>query len=180
MENTEKPNFKDGHKSVFVNWIEKFIFSSRWLLTPFYIGLYIAMLVYVFFYTKEIYHFILESKSMSKDVMLLTILELVDIVMIVNLVKMVITGSYHSFVSKEHGYKNENTSSGMLKVKMSTSIVNVASMYLLQMFIQTFISTLTINWDDLKKQLLIFAAFLLGALTQSVIDYLHCKTENNH
>jgi uncharacterized membrane protein YqhA len=43
--------------------------------------------------------------------------------MIANLVKMIITGSYHSFVDKEHGFKGENANSGMLKVKISTSLI---------------------------------------------------------
>ena len=56
-------------------------------------------------------------------------LEDVDIVMIANLVKMIITGSYNSFVSKKHDDENEKVSSGMLKVKMSTSIMGVSAIF---------------------------------------------------
>jgi len=52
-------------------------------------------------------------------------LHAVDIVMIANLVKMIITGSYHSFIDKTHNEEIEKVSSGMLKVKMSTSILGV-------------------------------------------------------
>jgi uncharacterized membrane protein YqhA len=55
--------------------------------------------------------------------------------MIAIFVKMIITGSYHSFVDKNHGQPNESSSSGMLKVKLATSIMGVSSIHLLQSFI---------------------------------------------
>lgn len=152
--------------------IETLIFSSRWLLIPFYIGLFIAMLVYTYIYVREIYHLVWDARGMTKDVVLLTTLELVDIVMIANLVKMIITGSYNSFVDKSHGHDGENISSGMLKVKMSTSLIGVSSIHLLQ----TFIDSSNIDWPNLQKQLMIHSVFLIGALILAIIDYLHEKS----
>lgn len=159
--------------------LEKIIFSSRWMLIPFYLGLFIAMLVYTYIYVKEIYHLIYEAKEMTKDIVLLTTLELVDIVMIANLVKMIITGSYNSFVDKSHGYEGENISSGMLKVKMSTSLIGVSSIHLLQTFInnKTFTENASMDWQNIQKQLMIHGTFLVGALILAFIDYLHCKSE---
>lgn len=157
--------------------IEKIIFSSRWMLIPFYLGLFIAMLVYTYVYMVEIWHLVQETREMTKDVVLLTTLELVDIVMIANLVKMIITGSYNSFIDKHHGFEGENISSGMLKVKMSTSLVGVSSIHLLQTFIR---HSEKVDWEDVHKQLLIHVTFLVGALILAVIDYLHCKTEEKH
>ena len=156
--------------------IENIIFSSRWLLIPFYLGLFITMLVYTYVYISEICHLISEVTYLTKDIVLLTTLELVDIVMIANLVKMIITGSYNSFVDKSHGISGENISSGMLKVKMSTSLIGVSSIHLLQ----TFINSANETWESLSKQLYIHGMFLIGALILSIIDYLHCKTETKH
>lgn len=155
--------------------LEKIIFSSRWLLIPFYLGLFITMLVYTYVYVNEIWHLISEAKAMTKDVILLTTLELVDIVMIANLVKMIITGSYNSFIDKGHGFANENISSGMLKVKMSTSLVGVSSIHLLQ----TFINSAKVDWNDLYKQMMIHGIFLVGAMILAAIDYLHAKSEKH-
>ena len=63
----------------------------------------------------------------------------------------------------------------MLKVKMSTSLIGVSSIHLLQSFINSEHS----NWEDLKKQLVIHGTFLVGALILSVIDYLHEKSEHS-
>lgn len=165
-----------SEKNTLKKIIESIIFSCRWLLIPFYLGLFITMLVYTYVYVNEIIHLIAEATILTKDVVLLTTLELVDIVMIANLVKMIITGSYNSFVDKSHGVLGENISSGMLKVKMSTSLIGVSSIHLLQ----TFINSANVDWPNLYKQLLIHGIFLIGALILSIIDYLHCKTEDKH
>jgi uncharacterized protein (TIGR00645 family) len=155
--------------------VENIIFSSRWLLIPFYLGLFVAMIVYTYVYIQDIWHLIHEAKTITKDAVLLATLELVDIVMIANLVKMIVTGSYTSFVDKNHDFKGEKVSSGMLKVKMSTSLIGVSSIHLLQSFINTQHS----SWEDLQKQLVIHVTFLVGALILAVIDYLHEKSEHH-
>lgn len=156
--------------------IENFIFSSRWLLIPFYIGLFAAMLIYMFVYTKEIVHLIKEVGILDKDAIMLSILEIVDIVMIANLVKMIITGSYNSFVDKNHGVQGENVGSGALKVKMSTSLMGVSSIHLLQ----SFINAHNVPWEELQKQMAIHGIFIVGALVLSIIDFLHEKSESMH
>lgn len=161
--------------------IEKIIFSSRWLLIPFYLGLFIAMLVYTYVYVNEIIDLVEHAHGMTKNIVLLATLELVDIVMIANLVKMIITGSYNSFVDKTHGVDGEKISSGMLKVKMSTSLIGVSSIHLLQTFISPLKeATKELREETLHTQLIIHATFLAGALILAVIDYLHCKSETQH
>ena len=150
-------------------FIENIIFGSRWILIPSYIGLIAVMIIYTFGYIGEVVHLIGNFRELTREDLMLIILELVDVVMILNLVKMIITGSYNSFVDKTHGVDGENVSSGMLKVKMSTSLIGVSSIHLLQ----TFINASAITWDSLNKQLLI------GSLILAIIDYLHEKAEAN-
>ena len=150
------------------------IFASKWLLLPFYFGLFVSLGVYAWVYIKEIIHLVSETKTITKELVMLSTLELVDIVMIANLVKMIITGSYHSFVDKDHGESTENLGSGMLKVKMSTSLVGVSSIHLLQTFIHPHH-----KWEDLQKQLWIHGMFLVGSLILAIIDFLHHKSEQH-
>ena len=110
----------------FKKMIETVIFSSKWLLIPFYLKLFLTL-------GKLMYHFFSEGTLSNEDLM--STLEDVDIVMIANLVKMIITGSYNSFVDKTHSEDAEKVSSGVLKVKMATSIMGVSSIHLLQTFI---------------------------------------------
>lgn len=154
--------------------IEKLIFGSKWLLIPFYGGLIIALGFYCYVNLTEIFHMIHEVIEGSKeDVIMLTLLKLVDMAMIANLVKMIITGSYHSFVSKNHGDESEKSSSGILKVKMASSIIGVSSIHMLQ----TFINAENINFDLIFKQCWLHGAFIVGAVALAVLDYLHHKSE---
>lgn len=147
--------------------IELIIFSCKWLLIPFYLKLFWTL-------AKLMYHFFVGGQLSNHDLM--STLEDVDIVMIANLVKMIITGSYNSFVDKSHGVEGEQVSSGMLKVKMSTSIMGVSSIHLLQ----TFIDAENITQEVINKQIFIHSIFIVGAIALAVIDFLHCKSESNH
>jgi len=153
-------------------FIEKLIFSSKWLLIPFYLGLFVAMLIYTFVYVKEIFSLIVETPHITKNIILLSTLELVDIVMIANLVKTIITGSYTSFVDKTHENEAEKTSSGLLKVKMGTSLIGISSIHLLQ----SFINIDNVTWIVLQNQIIIHVTFLVGSLVLAVVDYLHQKS----
>ena len=154
-------------------FIESVIFNSKWLLIPFYFGLILVLGIYTWVYIKEIYSITRQVNSLTKESAMLWILEIVDICMIANLIKMIITGSYNSFVDKSHGNENEKASSGMLKIKMSTSLIGVSSIHLLQ----SFINAGETSWPELEKQLLIHFIFLVGAIALSVIEYLHIKGE---
>lgn len=152
--------------------IEILLFNVRWILVLFYIGLVCMLGLYTVSYAKEVIH-MLTGPIPTPDQMMFVLLEMVDIVMVANLVKMIITGSYNSFVSKLHGFVNENISSGMLKVKMSTSIIGVSSIHLLQ----SFVNVHNIAWDDVLKQIVIHSTFIVGALVMIIIEYYHLKTE---
>jgi uncharacterized protein (TIGR00645 family) len=157
--------------------IERILFNARWLLIPFYIVLILTLIVYAWFDVMEFVHYVRElvhsEKPVDKTVAMLTFIELIDMAMIANLGKMIITGSYNSFVSKDHHYKGENISSGMLKVKMATSLIGVTSIGLLQRSV----NITSIAWDELYKLAFIHILFLLGAIVLEVVDYMHCKSE---
>ena len=86
---------------------------------------------------------------------------------------MVLTGSYNSFISKEHGFKNENNSSGQLKIKILTSMMSIIAISSLKNSLETH----SISWDNILKQLAIFLSFTIAAFVLAKIDYLHVKSE---
>lgn len=156
-------------------FIEKIIFGSKWLLVPFYMVLILSLGIYTYFDIKEFGEYMFNLGHMDKEGAMLIFIQLIDITMIANLGKMIITGSYNSFISKEHGVEGENVSSGMLKVKMATSLVGVTGIGLLQKSIDIN----TIDWETLHKMVYIHGTFLVSALILELVDYLHCKTEKH-
>jgi uncharacterized protein (TIGR00645 family) len=152
--------------------IESILFSVKWVLPLFYLGLVIVLLLYGIAYVKGIFLIVAGAPAFSTENMKIVVLDFVDVVMIANLVKMIITGSYNSFVSKDHGRQNENISSGTLKIKISTSIIVVCSIHLLRNFVAE-----RLSWEDIQCRLWIYAAFLATTLVLGILEYMHVKSE---
>lgn len=157
-------------RGILVRWTELVLFNVRWFLIPFYLGLVVVLLYYGLAYYREVWHFLKSGTDATIDDVKVFALDTIDIVMIANLIKMIITGSYNSFVSKCHGYTNENISSGELKVKIATSIVILSMVHMLKDFLGT-----DLNWLVLEKNLSMFVAFMVGSIVLAFIEYLHHK-----
>lgn len=153
--------------------IENILFASRWVLPIFYIVIFASLIVYAYFDVRAFIDYVFALNKIDKTTAMLTFIELIDFAMIANLGKFIICGSYNSFVAKDHGRKNENISSGLLKVKMSTSLVGVTAIMLLEKGVEVE----HISWDTLYKLGFIHASFLLASLVLEIVDYLHEKIE---
>lgn len=123
-----------------------FIFASRWLQAPLYLGLIIAQAVYVVLFFVELWHLVenaILQGHISETEVMLSVLALIDIVMIANLLIMVIIGGYETFVSKirVEGHHDEpdwlsHVNANLLKVKLAISIISISSIHLLKTFIE--------------------------------------------
>ena len=177
--------------------IPRFIFASRWLQLPLYVGLIAAQGVYVFHFWVELLH-LLEAAfgnqnalqalvtsigyradvvvtSLNETIIMLVVLALIDVVMISNLLIMVIVGGYETFVSRmnldEHPDQPEwlsHVNASVLKVKLATAIIGISSIHLLK----TFINAANYDVKVLMWQTIIHATFLLSALAIAATDRL--------
>jgi uncharacterized protein (TIGR00645 family) len=178
--------------------LPNFIFASRWLQLPLYLGLIVAQCVYVYHFWVELTHLIaavfgdqqaldLLIKSigykanpgwqpkLDETVIMLVVLGLIDVVMISNLLIMVIVGGYETFVSRmnleDHPDQPEwlsHVNASVLKVKLATAIIGISSIHLLK----TFINAENYNDKVLMWQTLIHIAFLFSALAIAIADRL--------
>lgn len=155
-------------------FVERLLFGSKWLLVPFYLGLMITQVFYCFKFSQEIWHLIFEFRTMSETELMMAVLTLIDITMVANLIKMIITGSYQTFIDHVQGDTTEHVTSGLLKVKMGSSLVGVSSIHLLQVFM---------NPPKDNRELIIkvgiHMVFLVSTMGLAYIDYLHSKSEKN-
>src|SRR5688572_29509479 len=111
-----------------------FIFLSRWLQAPLYLGLIVAQGVYVYHFFVELWHLLTSIQGISEQTIMLTVLGLIDVVMIANLLIMVIVGGYETFVSRLHldGHPDQpewlsHVNAGVLKVKLATALIGISS-----------------------------------------------------
>lgn len=176
--------------------LPNFIFASRWLQLPLYVGLILAQCVYVWHFWVELVHLIeaafgsqtaLQSLvssmgykvpagaplQLSETIIMLAVLALIDVVMISNLLIMVIVGGYETFVSRMNlgGHPDEpewlsHVNASVLKVKLGTAIIGISSIHLLKTFINA------ANYEDkvLMWQTIIHIAFLFSAIAIAYAD----------
>src|SRR5471032_3056258 len=160
--------------------LSAFIFMSRWLQLPLYLGLILAQCVYVFHFWVELSDLIgavfgndaalqhvltavavpgapLPTKLNETSIMLV-VLGLIDVVMISNLLIMVIIGGYQTFVSRlhldDHPDQPEwlsHINAGVLKIKLATALVTISAIHLLG----SFINVANLSEKDLLWQVVI-------------------------
>ncbi len=158
--------------------LPNFIFMSRWLQVPLYVGLIIAQVIYVYQFGVELVHlidgtFFATGPRITEAEIMLLVLGLIDVVMISNLLVMVIVGGYETFVSRMHleGHPDQpewlsHVNAAVLKVKLATAIIGISSIHLLKSFIEAeSLDSHTLMW-----QTIIHMAFIVSALSIAWID----------
>jgi uncharacterized protein (TIGR00645 family) len=122
------------------NAIERFLFNSRWLLAPFYIGLVFALALLLFHFLKEFAHFAGGITQAKERDVILGVLSMIDMAFTGNLILIVIFSGYENFVSKINVDEPDRpdwmtkVDFGGLKQKLMTSIVAISAVELLKGF----------------------------------------------
>ena len=124
----------------FEHFIEKFLFASRWLLMPLYLGLVGAIVVLIWYFGIEFSHLI-QILFSGEGSLIVGVLSLVDIVLLANLLIIIIFGGYENFVSKIDTGGHEDRPDWMgrvnfadLKMKLVGSMIGISGIELLRTF----------------------------------------------
>lgn len=181
--------------------IANFIFMTRWLQLPLYLGLILAQGIYVYHFWVELIDLLgaiagnevaLEhilravavqgaepGTKLTETTIMLVVLGLIDVVMISNLLIMVIVGGYETFVSRmrleNHPDQPEwlsHVNASVLKVKLATAIIGISSIHLLK----TFINANSYEAKTLLAQTGIHLVFLVSALAIAYADRIMTAT----
>ncbi len=162
-----------------VKALEGFIFWSRWLQAPLYLGLIVAQGVYVYQFMHELAVLVTKAGSLSEAEVMLIVLGLIDVVMIANLLIMVIIGGYETFVSKLDLEGNpdqpewlSHVNAGVLKVKLAVALISISSIHLLR----TFINAAQVEDRVIVTQVAIHMSFLVSALAIAWTDKVMMQT----
>ena len=172
----------DGRDARGLRPIPRFIFASRWLQLPLYLGLIVAQVVYVYLFLKELIHLVLTSPSVTEQGAMLIVLGLIDVVMISNLLIMVIVGGYETFVSRmelnRHPDQPEwlsHVNASVLKIKLAMAIIGISSIHLLRTFIyagQLGKPEAPFTVESVMWQAIIHTVFVLSAIGIAYVEKL--------
>jgi uncharacterized protein (TIGR00645 family) len=140
------------------NILEKGIYSSRWILAPLYLCLVLTLPIIGLKFLQEFWHMLQHFDTLTTQLMVIAVLELVDVVLVGNLLLMIIFSGYENFVSKidvaQHhvdrpSWMGHIDYSG-LKQKIIGSIVAISSIELLKLFIDLGSITHTASAEELS------------------------------
>jgi len=179
--------------------LPNFIFASRWLQLPLYLGLILAQCVYVFHFWVELVHLIQAvfgdasaldilvkgigyqgdfgggAPKLNETIIMLVVLGLIDVVMISNLLIMVIVGGYETFVSRMDLDGHPDQPEWLSHVNASVLKVKLA-MAIIGIssihLLKTFINAADYPDKVLLWQTVIHITFLLSALAIAYTDRL--------
>jgi len=180
------------------NALPRFIFMSRWLQVPLYVGLIVAQGVYVWQFLHELFVLLWAAtgspeaieqirsnvavpgadpeiaKTMNRETLtMLVVLGLIDVVMISNLLIMVIVGGYETFVSRMRLEGHPDQPEWLSHVNASVLKVKLATAIIgisSIHLLKTFINAQAFTEKALFYQTVIHITFLLSALAIAAVD----------
>jgi uncharacterized protein (TIGR00645 family) len=155
--------------------IQTVLFSSRWLLAPFYFCLVASLFALLFKLMQHAWHMVQHLAASTESEVTLDILSLIDMTLLGSLIVLVIFSGYENFVSPIDSSKPKAWPDWMgdidftgLKLKLMSSIVAISAIQLLRAFMDLRNST----DRDLAWSVGIHIAFVVSALILALSDKL--------
>jgi uncharacterized protein (TIGR00645 family) len=121
--------------------LEKLLFSSRWLLAPFYFALALGLIGLLIKAGERLYDLARGLLTLSESGMILGVLSIIDLTLTASLVVIIIFSGYVNFVSRIEESEHSDWPQWMasvdfseLKLKLMASIVAITAIKLLESF----------------------------------------------
>lgn len=166
---------------------EKFLFASRWLMAPMYLGLVAALGMLAVIFLRELFYYLPNVMTMESEKGILVVLTLIDLTLAGNLLLIVLFSGYENFVSKFDFDAGADRPDWMgkvdfsaLKMKLIASIVAISAIDLLKSFMAM---------DDVQNvQMMegkyfwlvtIHLTFVFSGVLMALMDYLASKAEKH-
>src|SRR3954470_9040054 len=182
------PLYRRGTRMPPRNWVEKYLesglFTSRWLLAPFYVGLVIALAMLLIVFVRELVISIPEMMRLDAEQMILSVLTLIDLSLAGNLVLIVIFSGYENFVSKIDAEGVVDRPAGMgtvdfsgLKLRLVGSIVAISAISLLRTFMR--IGDDPLDETMVKWKVIVHLTFVTSGVMLALMDLLSSRSHRH-
>ena len=171
-----------------VRLLERGLFSARWLLAPFSIGLVIALIallgVFVVDLPREILHLLHTPPARLGEAGILMALSLIDLSLAADLLLIVILAGYENFVARIESVSPEERPGWMgtvdfsgLKMKLIASIVAISVIALLRTYLE--INDHPPDQVMLLWQVVITLTFVVAGVLLALMDFVVSRTERH-
>jgi len=174
------------HRNAMERLLEQFLFKSRWLLAPFYVGLALSLLMLLVAFVGDLIHIVPGLLSAKPEEIILAVLTLIDLSLAGNLVVIVMFSGYENFVSKIDTGENEDRPSWMgsvdfsgLKMKLIGSIVAISAISLLRAFMRLTEPGVALDEARIRWLVLLHLTFVASGLLFALMDRFSAQTEKH-
>ena len=159
-----------------VEWfIESLLFSSRWLLAPFFIGLALSIFILLIKFVQEVIHLAAGMFAASGTQVVAEVLGLVDLTLTASLLIIVVFSGYENFVSRIDHTQHSDWPEWMgsidftgLKLKLMSSIVAISAVQVLRLFL----ALGTTSNRELYWSMAIHMVFVVSSVLLALSDWI--------
>ncbi len=155
------------------NTLERALLATRWMLLPLFASLLLGVLAIYAIVIREVARIVTLVVAGSEIDILVSILNILDLVLIANLLVMIAVGSYESIISRFSVAQGPDMpewlgklDSSNVKVKVAIALVLISAIHLLQLYLR----------GAATERLLVFAAvhlvFVISAVMMAWADRL--------
>jgi uncharacterized protein (TIGR00645 family) len=162
------------------------LFSSRWLLAPFYLGMVLALALILVVFVRELVTALAHIPNMEAEGGILLALSLIDLSLTGNLLLIVMFSGYENFVSKIHIADHGDRPSWMgtvdfsgIKLKLIASIVAISGIALLRAFLTLGDLGTPVDGHRIGWMVAIHLTFVVSGILMAVMDWINSKTEEH-
>ena len=185
---SDRPTGQTHRRSFIEKGLERFLFASRWILAPFYVGLAAALILVLARFCIEFYNLVRTGVTTDAHHFTLDLLEMLDLVLIANLILIVVFAGYENFVSKIESAKDDvdrphwmgTIDFSGLKLKLIGSLVAISVIELLKDFIQLGEHEGEKVGQGLIWRVIIHVVFLFSGVLFAVMDLIAARIGPEH
>ncbi|MCB1334510.1 MAG: TIGR00645 family protein [Roseivivax sp.] len=161
--------------------LERWLFASRWLMAPMYLGLTLALAMLMVVFLRELAYYVPQVLTLTADKTILIVLTLIDLTLAANLLLIVLFSGYENFVSKLDTGSSEDRAAwigtvdfGGLKLKLIASIIAISGIHLLKRFMEIGQQNAEATFGDreLTWLVIIHAVFVVSGVMMALMDWL--------
>jgi uncharacterized protein (TIGR00645 family) len=162
--------------------LESALFTSRWLMAPFYVGLIASIGFLLWAFVREIVAAVPTLDGMGAEEAILVVLTLIDLSLAANLLMIVVFSGYENFVSKIDTADHEDRPAWMghvdfsgLKMKLVASIVAISAISVLKAFMNLANGSGSVDLTELGWLVGIHLTFVVSGVLLALMDWLACR-----
>jgi uncharacterized protein (TIGR00645 family) len=175
----DEPEAKPAAERVLELWL----FRSRWLLAPIYVGLVLALVDLVVVFAADLIHATSELFTVHPKHVLVNTLSMIDVTLAANLILIVMFSGYEQFVARIDTGAQKNRLTWMggvdfsgVKLRLMASLVAISAVALLRVFMVITDGEGAPDNRQMAWLVGIHLTFVVSGVLLALMDYLVAKS----